>query len=65
MLETDANNGQVVCMACGVVVEDSIIVSEVAFSEAPSGKAAVYGSYVPQGASTCFYCGLERLRNGS
>ena len=51
VIEYDAAAGNGFCVACGTVVEENTIVSEVTFGEAASGAAIVQGSFVGQGAS--------------
>ncbi|KAF2405269.1 hypothetical protein EJ06DRAFT_19224 [Trichodelitschia bisporula] len=41
--------GQVVCLNCGAIISDSVIVNEIAFDEAPSGAAHVQGTTVHDG----------------
>ncbi|KAK4049043.1 transcription factor TFIIIB subunit brf1 [Microbotryomycetes sp. JL201] len=42
----DTDGAQTVCTACGMVLEDNAIVSEITFGEAGSGAAVVQGSYI-------------------
>jgi ribosomal protein S27E len=57
VIEYDAAAGNGFCVACGTVVEENTIVSEVTFGEASSGAAIVQGSYVGQGSSRwSLYC---------
>lgn len=51
VIEYDTAAGNGFCVACGTVVEESLIVSEVAFGEMSNGAAMVQGSFVGQGAS--------------
>lgn len=51
VIEYDAAAGNGFCVACGTVLEENTIVSEVAFGETSTGAAMVQGSYVAQGAS--------------
>ncbi|CAK5263593.1 unnamed protein product [Mycena citricolor] len=51
VLEYDMAAGNGVCVACGMVVEENTIVSEITFGETSSGGAMVQGSFVGQGAT--------------
>ncbi|KAJ7334697.1 BRF1-domain-containing protein [Mycena albidolilacea] len=51
VLEYDTAAGNGVCVACGMVVEENAIVSEITFGETSSGGAMVQGSFVGQGAT--------------
>ncbi|KAJ7475230.1 BRF1-domain-containing protein [Mycena galericulata] len=51
VLEYDAAAGNGVCVACGMVIEENGIVSEITFGETSSGGAMVQGSFVGQGAT--------------
>ncbi|KAF8170681.1 hypothetical protein K438DRAFT_1729577 [Mycena galopus ATCC 62051] len=51
VLEYDTAAGNGVCVACGMVVEENAIVSEITFGETSSGGAMVQGSFVSQGAT--------------
>lgn len=46
-IEYDQARGDAVCTACGCVLEDNIIVSEVTFAEQSSGASTVIGQFVP------------------
>uniref|UniRef100_A0AAY4BSQ0 C-type lectin domain-containing protein n=1 Tax=Denticeps clupeoides TaxID=299321 RepID=A0AAY4BSQ0_9TELE len=45
-IDVDQSRGDAVCMGCGSVLEDNIIVSEVTFSESSSGKLSAVGQFV-------------------
>jgi len=45
-IEYDASRGDAVCVKCGSVLEDNIIVSEVSFQEQTSGATSVIGQFV-------------------
>ncbi len=45
-IEYDQSRGDAVCTGCGCVLEDNIIVSEVAFAEQGSGASSVIGQFV-------------------
>ena len=45
-IEYDASRGDAVCVQCGSVLEDNIIVSEVSFQEQTSGATSVIGQFV-------------------
>lgn len=45
-IEVDNARGDAVCMSCGSVLEDNIIVSEVQFEEAGHGQASAVGQFV-------------------
>ena len=45
-IEYDAARGDAVCVQCGSVLEDNIIVSEVSFQEQTSGATSVIGQFV-------------------
>lgn len=45
-IEYDATRGDAVCTDCGIVLEQSIIVSEVTFQEQSSGSSALVGQFV-------------------
>ncbi|TGZ84133.1 BRF1-domain-containing protein [Ascodesmis nigricans] len=47
----DDSSGHVACRKCGTVVDDSFIVSEIAFGENSFGAATVQGSFVAHGQS--------------
>lgn len=46
----DQARGDAVCMGCGSVLEDNIIVSEVTFVESSGGASSAVGQFV---ASDC------------
>ena len=56
-MEKDAARGDVVCMGCGCVLEEDLIVSELTFQEQSSGALALVGQFV----ST--ECMLQFIRN--
>ena len=45
-IEYDQARGDAICTACGCVLEDSIIVSEVSFAEQSTGASSVIGQFV-------------------
>ena len=45
-IEYDQSRGDAVCVQCGSVLEDNIIVSEVSFQEQSSGATSVIGQFV-------------------
>lgn len=45
-LAIDFADSQAVCSACGVVLEESQIVSDITFAENTAGGAVVQGSYL-------------------
>lgn len=45
-IELDAARGDAVCTACGSVLEDNIIVSEVQFVENSGGGSSAVGQFV-------------------
>ncbi|TGZ84785.1 BRF1-domain-containing protein [Ascodesmis nigricans] len=47
----DDSSGHVACRKCGTIVDDSLIVSEIAFGENAFGAATVQGSFVAHGQS--------------
>jgi len=51
IIEYDSAAGNGFCVACGTVVEENTIVSELTFGETSNGGAMVQGAYVGQGAS--------------
>ncbi|KAJ7714059.1 BRF1-domain-containing protein [Mycena metata] len=51
VLEYDTAAGNGVCVACGMVIEENGMVSELTFGETSSGGAMVQGSFVGQGAT--------------
>jgi transcription factor IIIB subunit 2 len=56
-IDTDPTRGDTICVECGFVLEDSIIVSQTAFEESPSGKVTVLGHFVSNnstGGATSF-----------
>ena len=59
VIEYDAAAGNGFCVACGTVVEENTIVSEVTFGETSNGAAIVQGSYIGQGSSACIYLYFE------
>lgn len=46
-LEIDPCRGDTVCTICGIVLEDSVIVSEVQFEENAHGGSTAIGQFVP------------------
>ncbi|KAL7275085.1 transcription factor TFIIIB subunit brf1 [Rhizina undulata] len=59
----DDSSGVVVCTACGTVVDESCIVSEISFGETSSGAAVVQGSFVGEGQTHA--TGGGRFRSGN
>eukprot|EP00118_Oscarella_pearsei_P013792 m.114073 g.114073 ORF g.114073 m.114073 type:complete len:109 (+) comp37473_c0_seq12:646-972(+) len=68
-IDYDPARGDAVCMSCGSVLEDNIIVSEVNFQETSGGGSAVIGQFVSAdegaasgrlGAATGFSRGFNR-----
>ncbi|XP_068456796.1 BRF1 RNA polymerase III transcription initiation factor subunit a [Clinocottus analis] len=49
-IDVDAARGDAVCMSCGSVLEDNIIVSEVEFVETGGGGSSAVGQFVASGA---------------
>lgn len=45
-IDTDQARGDAVCMGCGSVLEDNIIISEVQFQENSIGGASAIGQFV-------------------
>ncbi|GAA6071155.1 BRF1 RNA polymerase III transcription initiation factor subunit a isoform X1 [Tachysurus ichikawai] len=45
-VDVDQARGDAVCMGCGSVLEDNIIVSEVMFVESSSGASSAVGQFV-------------------
>ncbi|KAM0752536.1 BRF1-domain-containing protein [Meredithblackwellia eburnea MCA 4105] len=46
LIEYDSSAGNSICTACGTVLEENAIVSEITFGETSGGAAMVQGSYV-------------------
>lgn len=46
-VEVDPSRGDIVCTKCGIVLEDSVIVSEVQFEENAHGGSSAIGQFVP------------------
>ena len=44
--ETDQARGDTVCMECGIVIEDNVIVNEIQFEEASFGGTRVVGKRI-------------------
>ncbi|KAG8756900.1 transcription factor TFIIIB subunit brf1 [Serendipita sp. 396] len=63
-LETDSAAGTTVCTDCGTVLEESNIVSEIAFLETSSGAAAVSGSLVARNATATRIMGPNGRSSG-
>ncbi|XP_011874658.1 PREDICTED: transcription factor IIIB 90 kDa subunit [Vollenhovia emeryi] len=56
-IETDPGRGDAICIECGFVLEDSVIISQTTFEESSSGKVMVLGHFVPNdstGSATNF-----------
>ena len=45
-IETDPGRGDAICIECGFVLEDSVIISQTTFEESSSGKVRVPGHFV-------------------
>ncbi|KAJ8341337.1 hypothetical protein SKAU_G00336280 [Synaphobranchus kaupii] len=67
-IDVDQARGDAVCMGCGSVLEDNIIVSEVQFVETGGGGSAAVGQFVSADGSakaislgTGFHAGMERV----
>lgn len=45
-IETDPARGDAICMECGFVLEDSVIINQTTFEESSSGKVVVLGHFV-------------------
>jgi transcription factor IIIB subunit 2 len=43
------DNGQLVCIACGTIISDDVVVNDVTFREAPSGAVHVHGTTIHDG----------------
>ncbi|QDS75325.1 hypothetical protein FKW77_001826 [Venturia effusa] len=56
------HNGQLVCMNCGTVASDSVIVNDVTFGEAASGAALVQGTTIHAGERTTRQVGIGYRR---
>ncbi|KAK0080647.1 hypothetical protein PV325_013586 [Microctonus aethiopoides] len=50
-IETDPARGDAVCIRCGTVLEDQLIVSETTFEESSSGRMSVVGDFVSKDSS--------------
>ncbi|XP_012224753.1 transcription factor IIIB 90 kDa subunit [Linepithema humile] len=56
-IETDPARGDAICMECGFVLEDSVIINQTTFEESSSGKVMVLGHFVANdstGGATSF-----------
>ncbi|XP_074594815.1 brf RNA polymerase III subunit [Brevipalpus obovatus] len=62
-LETDAARGDTVCTACGSVIEDGLIVSEVQYQEGTRGGSNMVGQNVT-GDSGPYMMGMSGFGNG-
>lgn len=51
-LESDPCRGDTVCTNCGIVLEDSVIVSEVQFEENAHGGSSAIGQFVSSDAKS-------------
>ncbi|KAE9970768.1 hypothetical protein EG328_006079 [Venturia inaequalis] len=58
------HNGQLVCMNCGTVASDSLIVNDVTFGEAASGAALVQGTTIHAGERTTRQVNIGFRRGG-
>lgn len=54
-IDIDQARGSAVCTACGSVLEDNIIVSEVQFVENSGGGASAIGQFVSADGMSLFY----------
>ncbi|KYM97990.1 PREDICTED: transcription factor IIIB 90 kDa subunit [Cyphomyrmex costatus] len=45
-IETDPGRGDAICVECGFVLEDSVIISQTTYEESSSGKVTVPGHFV-------------------
>lgn len=52
-IDTDPARGSAVCTACGSVLEDNIIVSEVQFVENSGGVSSAVGQFVSADGKSC------------
>ena len=59
-IDIDQARGDAVCMGCGSVLEDNIIVSEVQFQENSIGGASAIGQFVSaEGVNILTFYGYE------
>lgn len=52
-IEYDSASGTSFCAQCGLVFEESNIVSEIGFAEMSSGQAVVQGTLISHDSSKC------------
>ena len=57
-------DGQTVCVSCGTVISDSVIVNEISYGEATSGAAIVQGTTVHEGQRFAKSSGTAFRRGG-
>lgn len=57
-------DGQTVCVSCGTVISDSVIVNEITYGEATSGAAIVQGTTVHEGQRFAKSSGIAFRRGG-
>jgi len=57
-------DGQTVCVSCGTVISDSVIVNEISYGEATSGAAIVQGTTVHEGQRFAKSSGAAFRRGG-
>ncbi|WVQ93112.1 hypothetical protein IAU59_000176 [Kwoniella sp. CBS 9459] len=50
-LETDYSRGNVICLECGQILEEGILVSEVGFAESAGGRVHVQGAFISHNAT--------------
>ena len=58
-VDVDQARGDAVCMTCGSVLEDNIIVSEVQFEQNAGGGSSVIGQYVSAESGQCAMISLS------
>lgn len=58
--DIDYNDASTSCRKCGLVLEESQIVSDVTFAENSAGGAVVQGSYVGNEQRECVWCRCDR-----
>ena len=54
-IDIDQARGDAVCMGCGSVLEDNIIISEVQFQENSIGGASAIGQFVSSEGKKCSF----------
>ena len=55
-IDVDQSRGNAVCMGCGSVLEDNIIVSEVEFVETGGGGSSAVGQFVAGDCECLKFC---------